>query len=53
MAHQKAPNKYLIQSEACIDSEVPAWKDDAWYWSKEATDWGYDWREDEKKVLAS
>jgi len=42
-AHQKAPNKYLIQSEACVDSEVPKWQDDAWYWSKEATDWGWDW----------
>ena len=50
-AHKKAPNKYLIQSEACIDSEVPAWEDDPWYWSKEATDWGYDWREAEKKYL--
>jgi glucosylceramidase len=42
-AHAKAPNKYLIQSEACVDSEVPKWQDDAWYWSKEATDWGWDW----------
>ena len=50
-AHQKAPNKYLIQTEACVDSEVPVWKDDAWYWKKEATDWGYDWREEEKKYL--
>jgi len=50
-AHHKAPNKYLIETEGCIDSEVPAWKDDAWYWSKEATDWGYDWREAEKKYL--
>ncbi|WP_411766681.1 glycoside hydrolase family 30 protein [Winogradskyella sp. A3E31] len=50
-AHNKAPNKYLIETEGCIDSEVPAWKDDKWYWSKEATDWGYDWREDEKKYL--
>jgi glucosylceramidase len=50
-AHQKAPNKYLIQTEACIDSEVPVWKNDAWYWKKEATDWGYDWREEEKKYL--
>lgn len=50
-AHQKAPNKYLIQSEACIDSEVPAWKDDDWYWSKQATDWGFDWREPAKKYL--
>lgn len=50
-AHNKAPNKYLIETEGCIDSEVPAWKDDSWYWQKEATDWGYDWREDEKKYL--
>lgn len=42
-AHEKAPDKYLIQTEACVDSEVPKWKDDAWYWSKEATDWGWDW----------
>ena len=50
-AHQKAPNKFLIQTEACVDSEVPVWQDDAWYWKKEATDWGYDWREAEKKYL--
>ncbi|THD69154.1 glycosyl hydrolase family 30 [Robertkochia marina] len=50
-AHEKAPGKYLIQTEACVDSEVPQWQDDAWYWKKEATDWGYDWREEEKKYL--
>ncbi len=50
-AHQKAPDKYLIQTEACVDAEVPVWKDYKWYWKKEATDWGYDWREDEKKYL--
>jgi glucosylceramidase len=50
-AHEKAPNKYLIQTEACVDSQVPAWKDDNWYWEKKATDWGYDWREDNKKYL--
>ena len=50
-AHNKAPNKLLIETEGCIDSEVPAWQDDKWYWSKEATDWGYDWREPEKKYL--
>ena len=50
-AHYKAPSKYLIQAEACVDSEVPAWKNDAWYWSKEATDWGFEWREAEKKYL--
>ena len=50
-AHKKAPNKYLIETEGCIDSEVPEWQDDAWYWAKEATDWGYDWRAPEKKYL--
>lgn len=50
-AHQKAPDKFLIQTEACVDAEVPVWKDDQWYWKKEATDWGYDWREAEKKYL--
>ncbi len=32
-AHNKAPNKLLIQAEACVDSEVPKWQDDKWYWS--------------------
>jgi glucosylceramidase len=50
-AHDKAPNKYLIETEGCIDSEIPKWQDDNWYWSKEATDWGYDWREPAKKYL--
>ena len=27
------------------------WKDDGWYWEKNATDWGYDWREESKKYL--
>ena len=48
-AHNKAPNKYLIQTEACVDSEIPKWKDDAWYWKKEATDWGWDWAPEEQK----
>ncbi len=48
-AHNKAPDKHLIQSEACVDSEVPKWKDDKWYWSKEATDWGWDWAPEEDK----
>ena len=50
-AHFKAPDKFLIQTEACVDAEVPVWKDDAWYWKKEATDWGYTWREESKKYL--
>jgi glucosylceramidase len=50
-AHNKAPGKHLIQSEACVDAEVPRWKDDNWYWSKEATDWGWDWAPEEDKYL--
>ena len=50
-AHEKAPNKYLIQTEACVDAEVPKWKNDAWYWSKEATDWGWDWAPENEKFL--
>ncbi|MBD3221603.1 glycosyl hydrolase family 30 [bacterium] len=48
-AHRKAPDKHLIQTEACVDAEVPRWRDDAWYWSKEATDWGWDWAPEERK----
>ncbi len=47
--HEMAPDKYMIQTEACVDAEVPKWKDDAWYWSKEATDWGYTWAAEEHK----
>ena len=50
-AHNKAPNKYLIETEGCIDSEVPKWQDDAWYWEKEATDWGWDWASEQDKYL--
>ena len=50
-AHNKAPDKLLIQSEACIDAEVPVWQDDAWYWKKEATDWGWSWAPEKDKHL--
>jgi glucosylceramidase len=50
-AHKKAPNKYLIQTEACVDSEIPHWNDDAWYWKKEAADWGWDWASEKDKHL--
>ncbi len=50
-AHEKAPDKYLIQTEACVDAQVPKWNDDAWYWSKEATDWGWDWAPESQKHL--
>ncbi|GGD56323.1 glycoside hydrolase family 30 protein [Muriicola marianensis] len=50
-AHNKAPEKYLIQTEACVDAEVPKWQDDKWYWSKRATDWGWDWAPEKDKHL--
>ena len=50
-AHNKAPNKYLIETEGCVDSEIPKWQDDDWYWSKEATDWGWDWAPEKDKHL--
>ena len=49
-AHEKAPDKYLIQTEACVDSEIPMWQDDEWYWKKEATDWGWDWAPEHQKA---
>ena len=49
--HDKAPGRHLIQTEACIDAEVPHWKDDKWYWSEEATDWGWDWAPADQKKL--
>ena len=50
-AHNKAPNKYLIETEGCVDSEIPKWQDDKWYWKKEATDWGWDWASEKDKHL--
>ena len=50
-AHNKAPGKYLIETEGCVDSEVPKWNDDNWYWSKEATDWGWDWASEKDRHL--
>jgi glucosylceramidase len=49
--HDMAPGKHLIQSEACVDAEVPHWHDDKWYWSEEATDWGWDWAPADQKKL--
>ena len=50
-ASNKAPGKYLINTEACIDAQVPRWNDDAWYWSEEATDWGWTWAPAETRHL--
>ncbi len=47
--HDLAPNKYLIQTEGCVDAQVPRWQDDKWYWSEEATDWGYTWAPEAQK----
>lgn len=49
--HEKAPGQHIIQTEACVDGQVPAWQDDQWYWSKEAMDWGWTWAPDEEKYL--
>jgi glucosylceramidase len=49
--YKLAPKKYLINTESCVDAEVPHWKDDNWYWSKEATDWGWDWAPENDKYL--
>jgi glucosylceramidase len=49
ITHDLAPEKHLINTEACVDAEIPRWRDDAWYWSKEATDWGWDWASEQDK----
>ena len=49
--HEKFPDKILIHTEGCIDSEAPVWKDDEWYWKKEATDWGFVWAAEKDKYL--
>jgi glucosylceramidase len=49
--HSKFPDKHVLHTEACIDNEVPVWQDDAWYWKKEATDWGYQWASEAEKPL--
>ena len=49
--HEIAPDKGMMHTEGCIDSQVPVWHDDKWYWSKNATDWGYDWASEEEKPM--
>jgi len=49
--NEKYPDKQLMHTEGCIDAQVPAWKDDKWYWSREATDWGYYYAAEEYKHL--
>jgi glucosylceramidase len=40
-----------MHTEGCIDTEIPVWLDDDWYWRKEATDWGYTWATEKDKPL--
>jgi glucosylceramidase len=49
--HKLAPEKHLINTESCVDAQVPVWKDDNWYWSKEAKDWGWTWAPENQKHL--
>ncbi len=49
--HQLAPDKYLINTESCVDGQVPVWKNDDWYWSAEAKDWGWTWAPENQKYL--
>jgi glucosylceramidase len=49
--YEKSPDKHIIQTEACVDGQVPAWQDDAWYWSKKARDWGWTWAPEDQKYL--
>jgi glucosylceramidase len=51
--HAMAPGKPLLHTEGCIDAlgnktnspdgHFRGWRNDAWWWSREATDWGWDW----------
>jgi glucosylceramidase len=49
--HEKFPDKQIIHTEGCVDNDLPAWQDDSWYWSKDATDWGYEWASEKDKPL--
>lgn len=49
--HKLAPGKHIINTEACVDAEVPVWQEDSWYWKPEATDWGWDWAPAAEKHL--
>lgn len=53
--HAAWPERPIVHTEGCIDNvfgkgadrgpeaPTPWWRDDAWFWRKEATDWGWDW----------
>ncbi len=47
--HDRYPDKHILHSEGCIDTQVPVWQDDDWYWRREAKDWGFTWAPEDKK----
>ena len=52
--HKLYPDKQILHTEGCIDSigndeQIGSWLEDDWYWSAEATDWGYFWAKPENK----
>ncbi len=49
--HQKYPEQKILHTEGCIDSETPRWHDDAWYWEKDAKDWGFNYATEADKPL--
>ncbi len=49
--HEKYPDKQILHTEGCIDNDIPVWQADDWYWSKLATDWGYEWASEKDKPL--
>lgn len=49
--HDLNPNLHIIETEGCVDADKPHWEEDGWYWSKEATDWGFDWASEEDKAM--
>jgi glucosylceramidase len=49
--HQKYPEQKILHTEGCIDSELPRWHNDTWYWDKEAKDWGFKYAAEADKPL--
>jgi glucosylceramidase len=58
--HERYPTKAILHTEGCIDSiagkanraqdgSFLGWRNDAWWWTQGATDWGYDWAPPEQK----
>ena len=57
--HDLDPARGLIHTEGCVDAlgaktnspdgRFAGWNNDAWWWRREATDWGWDWAAPEDK----